>query len=94
MLDEKISAKMAQIYKILSDDTRLQIISLLMEKALRVNDICMILSLKQSTVSHQLAKLRDNRIVDYYSKGNNKYYFLIDEHIKVIFKYCYEHVLE
>jgi ArsR family transcriptional regulator len=51
--------KLTNFFKILSDETRFRIVSLLFQKELCVCEICGILDLSQPKVSKHLAKLRD-----------------------------------
>ena len=53
----------ADFYFIFSDSTRLKILSVLAVTELCVCDVCILLGLNQTTVSHQLKLLRDARIV-------------------------------
>jgi ArsR family transcriptional regulator len=56
--------KTAQLFKALSDETRLRILGLLLSGELCVCDIMAILELPQSTVSRHLAYLRNNGLVE------------------------------
>jgi len=51
--------QLTNFFKVLSDETRLRIISLLAQQQLCVCEICGILELSQPKVSKHLAKLRD-----------------------------------
>ncbi|MFA6002273.1 MAG: metalloregulator ArsR/SmtB family transcription factor [Thermoleophilia bacterium] len=55
--------KTAQLFKALSDDTRLRILGLLLEGELCVCDLVSILGLPQSTVSRHLAYLKNSGLV-------------------------------
>ncbi len=52
-----------QVFKVLSDETRLRMIVLLKQQKLCVYEICEILDLPQSRVSKHLIKLRDLNFV-------------------------------
>ena len=54
----------AQLFKALSDDTRLRILGLLLEGELCVCDLVAILGLPQSTVSRHLSYLKHSGLVD------------------------------
>lgn len=86
--------EMAVLFKMLADPTRLRILNILLNQELCVSAICQILDLSQSTVSHQLAKLRANRIIKVRSEGTTKFYSLDDEHIKELFMCGYQHIQE
>ena len=59
-----------------SDNTRLRIIILLTVKPLCVNDISQILSLNQTTLSHQLKILKSLNIVDCDRNGKSIIYYI------------------
>ena len=67
---------LTQIFKILSDDTRLRILSLLKQSDLCVCEISGILSVPQPKVSKNLAKLRDLNLVEDQRKEKYVYYSL------------------
>ena len=55
--------KLTNTFKVLSDDTRLRILMLLIKQDLCVCQMCGILNISQPSVSKNLAKLRDMNIV-------------------------------
>ena len=57
-LDEETLFTVSQIFKALSDPTRIRILNLLGQQEYSVNEISEHLHLKQSTVSHQLRFLK------------------------------------
>ncbi len=71
--------KTAQLFKALSDETRLRILALLAEGELCVCDLMATLDLPQSTVSRHLAYLRNAGLVDDRRQGIWMYYRLADE---------------
>ncbi|MBE0429803.1 MAG: metalloregulator ArsR/SmtB family transcription factor [Thermoleophilia bacterium] len=68
----------AQIFKALSDETRLRIIGLLVEGELCVCDLVAILNLPQSTVSRHLAYLKNSGLVSDRRQGIWMHYRLTD----------------
>lgn len=86
--------ELSNIYKNLSDETRLRIICSILNKELCVYDLCEILNLNQSTVSHQLQVLRSSKLVKYRREGKQIFYSLQDEHIEKIISISLEHILE
>lgn len=64
----------ARAFKALADETRLRILSLLMEQELCVCDIIAVLQLPQSTVSRHLAYLKNTGWVDDRREGLWVYY--------------------
>lgn len=70
--------KTAQLFKALSDDTRLRIMGLLLQGELCVCDLVAILGLPQSTVSRHLAYLRNSGLVSDSRQGVWMHYRLAD----------------
>ena len=66
----------------------------LFEEELCVGDIAAILNLSQSSVSHQLRILKDNKLVKFRRDGKSIYYALDDDHVRSILKLGMEHVEE
>lgn len=62
-------AGMLNVFKALSDPTRLRIIRLLLERSLCVCELMFILRMAQSRVSHQLRILRDSGLVEVTREG-------------------------
>lgn len=86
--------ELSNIFKVFADETRLKIISELFESEKCVGDISKNLNLSQSLVSHQLRILKDSKVVDYEKRGQKIFYFLVDEHVRLIYKMGLEYVLE
>lgn len=66
----------ASLFKSLSDETRLRILSLLANGKLCVCDLMAVLDMPQSTVSRHLATLRNAGLVDGHRNGKWMYYTL------------------
>ena len=81
----------SQIFKALSDPTRIKIIYALMNGPLCVSDIAVLLNMSQSSISHQLALLRNQNLIKVKRNGRRSYYSLDDEHVLCIFKDGLEH---
>jgi len=86
--------EMADIFKLFSDSSRLKIICSILNNELCVCDLCEILELTQSNVSHQLQLLRASKLVKYRKEGKQVYYSLKDEHVEKIIKMALEHIRE
>ncbi len=50
--------------------------------------------MSQSAISHQLAALRNSRLIKFRREGKQIFYSLDDEHIGQLFKQCLEHAKE
>ena len=85
MLDDDTLLNLADFFKILSDSTRVKIVSLLEENELCVCDIANILNMTKSAVSHQLKNLREMNLIKSRKVGKEVWYSLADDHIKKIF---------
>src|SRR5512145_74173 len=85
-LDEPTAAILAQTFKALSDPTRVRMIAALAQGEMCVHDLVYALDMTQSAISHQLAKLRDMRLVRFTREGRHIYYTLDDDHIRDLFR--------
>ena len=85
---------LASVFKIFGDFTRLTILSLLMDQEeMCVGDIAERLNMTQSGVSHQLALLKQSKLVKTKRDGKS-IYSIADEHVSEIIRIGMEHVLE
>lgn len=89
--DEETSA-VADIFKVLSDITRLKIVLALMEHELCVCDICEIVGYSQSAVSHQLRILRNTHLAKFRREGKQVYYSIDDNHVGSIISQALDHI--
>lgn len=85
---------LSNMFKLFADNTRLRIICSILNTELCVCDLCELLELNQSTVSHQLQILRNAKLVKYRREGKQIYYSLQDEHIEQIISTSLAHILE
>lgn len=84
---------MSQLFKSLSDPTRLKILLLLQEQGeCNVGQIANVLNKEQSAVSHQLQNLRKQHLVRTRREGNIIYYTLDDEHVQKLLIMTLEHI--
>ena len=90
-LDEETLFVVSQTFKALGDPTRIRILHLLFHKEFSVNDIAENLSLRQSTVSHQLRFLKNLRLVKYRREGTSLYYSHDDEHVMLTLQQMIDH---
>lgn len=90
--DEAIVQKLAELFKVFGDGTRLKIIYALLQKELCVCDICEIVEMSQSSVSHQLRLLKTTGLVKYRKEGKTVFYSLDDEHVNSIFNVGLSHI--
>ena len=64
-LDDVTSSRLAEVFKVLGDPTRIKLLALLTTDEMRVSDIAEALSMGQSAISHQLRVLRSARLVKF-----------------------------
>ena len=76
--------KLAELFKILGDPTRLKIVELLLENEMCVNHIAETMGMGQSAISHHLRVLRQARLVTYRKDGKTAYYSLNDDHVECL----------
>lgn len=94
MLNEDIYMQLSETFRLFGNPTRLKIMTLLSVEDLCVCDICEILDMSQSAVSHQLRTLRGQNLVKYKKEGKQARYSLADKHVIEILKIGIEHTLE
>ncbi len=82
------------IFKMMADTTRLRIFEILFDRALSVNEIVEKSGVSQSAISHQLALLRQVKLVSAERVGQSMIYRLKDDHVKTIFNQALDHVRE
>lgn len=84
--------KSIQFLKTISNETKLRLVSLLLENELCVCELEEILNIKQVNISKNLNSLREASIVDARRVKQRMFYFLSDEFMAN--KYLIEHIRE
>ncbi|WP_026584000.1 ArsR/SmtB family transcription factor [Bacillus sp. J33] len=85
----------AQIFKALSDDTRVKIaFSLCEEEELCVCDVANIVGSTTATASHHLRLLRNMGLAKYRKEGKLVFYSLDDDHVKQLIQIAFAHQKE
>ncbi len=92
VLEERLAERLAETFKVLSDPTRIRIISALATNTYCVHDLAQALDLTHSAISHQLALLREMDLVSYTKDGRHVYYALDDDHIRDLFQQGLAHI--
>lgn len=67
-----------EIFKVLADKTRIEILLTIGEKEKCVHEIARSINQELSNVSHHLRRLKDKKLVDYRKEGRHKYYKIKD----------------
>ncbi len=91
--DEMLS-DLADLFKIFGDSTRMRMLYALWESEMCVCALAEYLDMTQSAISHQLKVLKQNHLVGSRREGKTIYYFLADEHVRLIIGQGYEHLTE
>lgn len=91
--DEEIY-DLSDFFKVLGDSTRLKIIWALDQNEMTVTELCTLLNMTKSAISHQLKTLKDNKIVKHRKVGKNVIYELDDSHISTIIETSQVHLKE
>lgn len=86
--------RMAEFFAVLSDPSRLRLLSALAKQELCVCDLAAVLKMSESAVSHQLRVLRSQRLVKYRRAGRNIYYSLADSHVINLYREVADHLAE
>ncbi|EST12122.1 ArsR/SmtB family transcription factor [Sporolactobacillus laevolacticus] len=90
-LDKETLIAVSQIFKAVSDPTRVRILYLLSQSECSVTEIAEILGLQQSTVSHQLSFLKHLHLVKSRRDGKVIYYSEEDEHVMNLLAQTIDH---
>lgn len=90
--NEEFIYDLSDFFKLFGDSTRLKILFALMNRELCVNDLSQELAMSQSSISHQLKILRQNKIVKNQKIGKQVFYSLDDDHVSSIIIQGMEHL--
>lgn len=93
-LTDEVLQSAATFFRVMGDGTRFRILYALDKEELCVCDLAQLLGMSISAISHQLARLRDNKLVKSRRDGKNVFYSLDDDHVRQMLKGCVEHALE
>ena len=80
-VSEQAIRELAQVFKLLSDETRLRILFYLAQNnELHVTDLCSRLGQSQPAVSHHLALLRVSGLIESRREGKHNFYSVRTDH--------------
>jgi DNA-binding transcriptional ArsR family regulator len=91
-LDEDTAAYLAELFRALSDTSRVRIVSALVEGEMNVSALAEAVGISESAVSHHLRGLRQMRLVRGRKDGRQVFYSLDDDHIEALFRLGLDHV--
>lgn len=89
LLSSEEAIRIAALFSVLSDPTRLQVVHALLHAPtgeLCVCDLATGLGRDDTTISHQLRVLRNQKVVAMRKVGRIVYYRLVDEHIRQLLR--------
>ena len=86
--------RLAELFKVFGDGTRVRILYVLLEAEVCVCDLATLLGMQQSAVSHQLRILKQARLIKARRDGKTVFYSLADDHVATLLKQGMEHVCE
>lgn len=92
MLPEDTVYNLAEMFKVLSEPTRIRILHALSRQELCVCNLADILGMNQSAISHQLRILRNARLVKFRKEGKEVWYSLDDDHVITLMCQSVEHI--
>ncbi len=90
--DDYMLSKLSELFKIIGDQTRIRILWTLDQNEMCVCDIANVLNKTKSSISHQLAILKNIGVVKYRRSGKEVYYKLDDDHINKLYEIGLEHI--
>lgn len=97
LLANESAGRIAKLFSVLSDPTRLQVLYALLNAPtgeLCVGDLATGLDRDDTTISHQLRVLRYQQVVAMRKVGRIVYYRLVDEHIRLLLEIGLTHANE
>ena len=84
--------RLAALFKMFDDKTRVMILHALEQNEMCVCDLAALLGVTKSAVSHQLKALRLSNLVKSRREGQVVFYSLADDHVKDILDIGFDHI--
>ena len=94
MPSDEVLVKVAEVFKVFGDPTRIRILAALSEGEMCVCCLCDLLDMSQSAISHQLSVLKSAKLIKNRREGKQIYYSLDDAHVGAILCTGISHVEE
>ena len=94
LISRTTAGEVSDVFRVLSDPTRVSIIHALSLGELCNSDLASVLGMTESAISHQMRDLRLMKLVTAERRGRQVYYRLTDTHIQHIFQDTLRHVQE
>ncbi len=86
--------RLADLFKVFGDGTRVRILYVLLQAEVCVCDLAMLLGMTQSAVSHQLRILKQALLIKSRRDGKTVFYSLADDHVATLLRQGMEHICE
>jgi ArsR family transcriptional regulator len=93
LLDENSALHLAELFRALSDPTRVRMLWMMMDGEKNVTALAEGVQISEPGVSHHLRSLRLLRLVRTRKQGREVYYSLADEHVSQLIHYGMDHVI-
>ena len=93
LLKQDVAERVAELFKVAADPTRVRIIGLLAQGEQCVGELSDLLQMSQPAISHQLRLLRTLHVVAARRQGKHVFYRLDDEHVEALFAQALAHVV-
>jgi DNA-binding transcriptional ArsR family regulator len=94
ILDEHVSAHVAELFAAFGDTSRVRILSCLSAGEQNVGSLAEVVGISESAVSHHMRQLRHLRLVSCRKAGREVFYRIDDPHILTLFWQGVRHVQE
>ena len=91
-LDERTASDVAELFRALSDTSRIRIISVLAAGEMNVGALAEAAGISESAVSHHMRGLRQMRLVRARKEGRQVFYCLDDDHVADLYRRGLDHV--
>ncbi|MBQ9537204.1 MAG: winged helix-turn-helix transcriptional regulator [Desulfovibrionaceae bacterium] len=88
------SVKLAELFKLFGDSTRLRLLQCLLVHEMCGLDLAATLGVSKSCISHHLRALKIANLVRFRREGQIIFYDLADDHVKQILAMGLEHIIE
>ena len=92
--EEDTLMRLAELFKVFGDATRIRILYVLFEEEVCVCDIARLLGMTQSAISHQLRILKQAHLVKTRREGKTIFYSLADNHVRTLLEQGTDHIEE
>ena len=92
--EESRLLRLADLFKVFGDGTRIRILYVLLEAEVCVCDLATLLGMTQSAVSHQLRVLKTASLIKSRRDGKTVFYSLADDHVATLLRQGMEHICE